>query len=92
MNSSLMEEAPSATEWPWGSAWIAEDVLKRFTSDEEQVFDASDAAEISKFFRYVTMSTTSRIKTANPNLIPSMEEVFSQAEAESGEIDDDFPF
>ena len=70
----------------------AYDVLKRFTSDEEQVFDASDAAEISKFFRYVTMSTTSRIKTANPNLIPSMEEVFSQAEAESGEIDDDFPF
>ena len=51
-----------------------------------------DAQEFSKFFRYVTMSTTSRIKTANPNLIPSMEEVFSQAEAESGEIDDDFPF
>lgn len=51
-----------------------------------------EGVEFSKFFRYVTMSTTSRIKTANPNLIPSMEEVFSQAEAESGEIDDDFPF
>lgn len=70
----------------------AYDVLKSFTSDEEQVFDASDATEISKFFRYVTMSTTSRIKTANPNLVPSMEEVFAQPEVESNEVDDDFPF
>ena len=70
----------------------AYDVLKRFTSDEEQVFDASDATEIGKFFRYVTMSTTSRIKTANPNLIPNKEEVFSQSESEDDEIDDDFPF
>lgn len=71
----------------------AYDILKRFTSDEEQVFDASDAAEIGKFFRYVTMSTTSRIKTANPNLIPSKEEVLSQTETEDSEIDDyDFPF
>lgn len=70
----------------------AEGVLKRFASDEEQVFNASDAAEISRFFRYVTMSTTSRIKTANPNLIPSMEDVFSQPEDESDEFGDDFPF
>ena len=70
----------------------AYEVLKSFTSDEEQVFDASDAAEISKFFRYVTMSTTSRIKTSNPNLVPSMEEVFSRPETDSVEVDDDFPF
>jgi len=70
----------------------AYNVLKNFTSDEEQVFDASDAAEISKFFRYVTMSTTARIKTANPNLVPSMEEVFAQPQVDSSEIDDDFPF
>mgnify|MGYP001104247568 CR=1 FL=1 len=67
-------------------------VLLRFTGDAEQIFDASDATEIGKFFRYVTMSTTSRIKTADPNHIPSMEEVFSQPESESGEVDDDFPF
>lgn len=70
----------------------AYEVLKSFTSDEEQVFDASDATEISKFFRYVTMSTTSRIKTSNPNLVPSMEEVFSRPETDSVEVDDDFPF
>lgn len=70
----------------------AYDVLKRFASDEEQVFDASDATEISKFFRYVTMSTTSRIKTANPNRIPSMEEVFTDPKVDIDEIDDDFPF
>ena len=67
-------------------------VLLRFTGDAEQIFDASDATEIGKFFRYVTMSTTSRIKTADHNHIPSMEEVFSQPESESGEVDDDFPF
>lgn len=67
-------------------------VLKSFTSDEEQVFDASNAAEINKFFRYVTMSTTSRIRTANPNLVPSMEKVFSTPENIDIEDDDDFPF
>lgn len=70
----------------------AYDVLKRFTSDAEQVFDASDAAEIGKFFQYVTMSTTARIKTANPNHVPSMEEVFAEPEIDSDEADDDFPF
>ena len=70
----------------------AYDVLKRFTSDVEQVFDASDAAEIGKFFQYVTMSTTARIKTANPNHVPSMEEVFAEPEIDRDEADDDFPF
>ena len=73
----------------------AYEVLKSFTSDAEQVFDAADAEEISKFFRYVTMSTTARIKTANPNLVPSMDEVLAQPEVENGEADDnddDFPF
>lgn len=70
----------------------AYDVLNRFTSDVEQVFDASDAVEIGKFFQYVTMSTTSRLKTANPNHVPSMEEVFSEPEVDSEEADDDFPF
>ena len=70
----------------------AYDVLKRFASDKEQVFDGADAAEIARFFRYVTMSTTSRIKTANPNEIPSKEQVFSQPDLGDDDDDDDFPF
>lgn len=69
----------------------AYEVLKRFASDGEQVFDGADAAEIGRFFRYVTMSTTSRIKTANPNEIPSMEQVLSQPDI-GDDDDDDFPF
>lgn len=47
------------------------DVLRQFVSSEEQVFEATDASEISKFFQYVTISTTARTVSANPNMIPS---------------------
>lgn len=76
-----------------GQSGTAYQVLKEFATDPEQVFGAEDAAEISKFFQYVTMSTTSRIRTANPNLIPTMDEVLAQPEAggDSGD-EEDFPF
>ncbi|MCI8397862.1 MAG: VWA domain-containing protein [Oscillibacter sp.] len=71
----------------------AYEVLKSFASDGENVFDGADAAQISRFFQYVTMSTTSRIKSANPNQVPSMAEVFAPPVlAEDGGDDDDFPF
>ena len=60
-------------------------VLQQFVSNEEQVFDASNASEISEFFQYVTISTTSRTASANPNMIPSLADVTGK-KAESSEI------
>ena len=67
-------------------------VLKQFVSNEEQVFDASNASEISEFFQYVTISTTSRTTSANPNMIPSLADVTGKKAATSEikeEEDDD---
>lgn len=44
------------------------DMLQQFINNSEQrVFSASDARDIRKFFRYVTMSVTSRSKSMDPN-------------------------
>ena len=49
------------------------DVLRQFTAGmEEPLFEAEQASEIPKFFQLVTMSVTSRMKTANPNLAPDL--------------------
>ncbi len=46
------------------------DMLARFVANSEiPVFNASQASEISKFFRWVTMSVTSRTRSVNPNQI-----------------------
>ena len=43
-------------------------VLRRFLNNEEgRVFSASDARQIRSFFEWVTMSVTSRSRSANPN-------------------------
>ena len=43
-------------------------MLQRFLANPEmQVFSASDAQGIQKFFRYVTMSVSSRSRSQNPN-------------------------
>jgi uncharacterized protein YegL len=44
------------------------------------VFRANDAAKIHEFFRKVTMSVTTRSKSANPNAVPTS----SQANADEG--------
>ena len=46
-------------------------VLKQFVSEGEKVF-LGDASEISKFFKYATMSVTTRTKSLNPNSVPRM--------------------
>lgn len=44
------------------------DTLKSFLGDNEgRVFEAYEAREIKKFFRWVTMSVTSRSRSINPN-------------------------
>lgn len=52
-------------------------VLKKFASSPEAVFAASDASGISKFFRFVTMSTTTRASSSNPNNIPELNSIKS---------------
>jgi uncharacterized protein YegL len=48
-------------------------VLKNFISNEERVYSAGD--DIRKFFKYVTMSVTSRTRSQNPNIVPKKEEI-----------------
>ena len=44
------------------------DMLRRFLNDPEgRVFEAHEGREIRKFFRWVTMSVTSRSRSAEPN-------------------------
>ena len=43
-------------------------VLKQFIGDvDQEVFTASNAKKVVEFFRYVTMSVTSRMKSNTPN-------------------------
>jgi uncharacterized protein YegL len=50
-----------------------EAMLGQFVSDpKHRVFHAEDAARIRQFFRFVTMSVTSRSKSADPNAVPPL--------------------
>jgi uncharacterized protein YegL len=43
-------------------------VLEAFLGDSDlKVFEASQAREIRKFFRFVTMSVSQRVRSTNPN-------------------------
>jgi len=54
-----------------------EAMLRRFVSDPEQpVFRAEDAGRIADFFRFVTMTVTTRSQAANPNQVPAMQGPF----------------
>lgn len=52
-------------------------MLKKFIGEDsdKKVFDASVAKEISKFFKFVTMSTIARSRSANPNVTIDMEKI-----------------
>jgi len=46
------------------------EVLKEFLGDSSlKVFESNEARDIQKFFRFVTMSVSQRIKSINPNQI-----------------------
>lgn len=52
-------------------------MLQRFLgSSENKVFKADDARRIKDFFGFVTMSVTTRTRSANPNDIPKMADPF----------------
>jgi len=64
-------------------------VLIKFASNIEAVFEASDAIGISKFFRFVTMSTTSRASSPNPNDIPELNSIKSLVYDDRSQLQDD---
>ncbi len=59
-------------------------MLQAFLDNPEQrVFTASDARDISKFFRFVTMSVTTRSRSQDPNqpnAIPDIEDTWEDIE------------
>ena len=51
-------------------------VLNRFVEGTENgVFTAKDSSEIQKFFKFVTMSVTTRTASQNPNTLPTKQEI-----------------
>jgi uncharacterized protein YegL len=62
-------------------------MLARFINDpQKKVWEASDAREIVNFFRLLTMSTTSRSKSADPN---KLDEKFFGKQLKLEDLDDD---
>lgn len=56
-------------------------VLNEFISGtENKVFTAQDASQIQEFFKFVTMSVTTRVHSPNANVVPKPEEVEQQVE------------
>jgi uncharacterized protein YegL len=52
-------------------------MLKQFVNDPEKpVFEAKDAGDIRKFFRFITMTTTQVAKSANPNMVTREMKIF----------------
>jgi uncharacterized protein YegL len=51
-----------------GAGQNGKDVLNKFLNDTEfNVFEANQAREIKKFFRFVTISVSQRVKSVNPD-------------------------
>lgn len=69
------ERASKATRFAMGIGADADhDTLTAFlANDEARVFEAHEAREIRKFFRWVTMSVTARSRSANPNSVVMVE-------------------
>lgn len=78
------------------------EVLQKFISRPENLFGANDATQITEFFRFVTMSTISRTRSTNPNMLADnktvMDAVKKSATMSKGsafdfeEEEDDYPF
>ena len=69
-----------------------QDVLEEFLSDSDlPVFQANEARQIQKFFKFVTMSVSQRVQSINPNKV---ENNSLNVIADLGDIDDldDFEF
>lgn len=68
-------------------------MLKKFVSDEEFIFDTSSAAGLYRFFQRVTVSVVTRTRTMNPNKMASPEEEQALESCIGYPVDDDdIPF
>ena len=69
------ERASKATRFAMGIGADADrETLTAFlANDEGRVFEAHEAREIKNFFRWVTMSVTTRSRSANPNSVVMVE-------------------
>ena len=66
-----------------------ENVLKRFIDGtEHELFYANNAGDLHEFFRYVTMSVTTRSRSQNPNEIPADSDLKSKVSDESNLTDE----
>ena len=55
---------------------VSNSVLNEFISGtENSVFTAQDSSQIQDFFKFVTMSVTTRTNSQMPNVVPSASEV-----------------
>jgi len=55
-----------------------EGMLRKFLNNPEaKVYHADDASKIKSFFRYVTMSVSTRSKSSNPNKTPTFKDPFA---------------
>jgi uncharacterized protein YegL len=69
------ERASKAFRFAMGIGEDADkEMLKAFLADDEtRVFEAHEAREIKRFFRWVTMSVTTRSRSLNPNSIVAVD-------------------
>jgi uncharacterized protein YegL len=67
-----------------------ENVLKRFIEGtEHELFYANNADQLYEFFKYVTMSVTTRSQSQNPNDIPADSDLKSKVSDESDQSNGD---
>lgn len=65
-------------------------VLSKFTEGTgHQVFSADDADKIQEFFKFVTMSVTTRSLSKNPNLVNTQQPSLDGASLPNASVDDD---
>ncbi len=58
-------------------------VLNAFIAGTENpLFEAKDAKDLQKFFKFVTMSVTTRTRSKNPNLLPEPSLILSESDVE----------
>lgn len=63
-------------------------MLQKFLGyTDKKVFDASVAKEITKFFKFVTLSTIARSKSVDPNSIINIEEIEKQVKDDMPDFD-----
>lgn len=76
-------------KWALGiGAGYDANMLQKFLGDtDKKVFDASVAKEITKFFKFVTLSTIARSKSQDPNSIINITEIENQVKDEMPNFD-----